>query len=265
MPEIEPPRLTGGLIARKGVGGAASFVADDIIRTTSSPSASRRAFGPAGTIVSLLIVAAVSAYGGYRLGANSVDDQHEAGSEPASVSALPPPMPATLPGPDPVEPSFKPAVRAPAAGILAGLPPIVPQSEAAAALDKPVRTLAPAPDGTGGWIDISATLDRDVPLSAAKASAPVPPRKPSRRAALYRIQLSALTTQAAARREWRRLKRSHGRLLAGRDPIVVRGLPRGAGRPVWRLQLAALAERADAQSFCRQARERSLGCMVGTP
>lgn len=293
MPEIDAPQLTGGLIARKGDSGVTAFAADEVIRATSSGS--RGVFGPAGIIVSLLIVATVSAYGGYRWGASGVRFQYPAADKPATVAARPEPasraparvLPAALPGKppgtlpgalpsalpnappnappgaEPIDPAFEYAKRPPVAGLFAGLPPI--PVEAVASLDKPVGTIAPPPHRAENWIDVSAILDGEVTPTAGLRSVRIPPRKPSRRASVYRIQLSALTSRAAANREWRRLKRSHGRLLADRDPIVIRGRARGGNRPVWRLQLAVPAVHSDARSFCRQARERRLGCMVIKP
>ena len=97
------------------------------------------------------------------------------------------------------------------------------------------------------------------PTPSPRAKPRVPRRSGGKR---YRIQLSALKSEAAAHREWRRLKRSHRRLLAGQDPIVVRGRPPGRKAPVWRLQLANLKTERAARSFCRRAKSAKLGCIV---
>ncbi len=88
----------------------------------------------------------------------------------------------------------------------------------------------------------------------------IQPREVSR--AAYRVQLHALASDAAVRREWRRLRRRHGALLSNLK-LTISPTRAGAGdRTVYRMQLGALSSRAQARVLCGKLRRRKLSCMV---
>ena len=84
------------------------------------------------------------------------------------------------------------------------------------------------------------------------------PRQDSR--AAYRVQLHALASDAAVRREWRRLRRRHGALLSGLKLTV--SPTRADDKTIYRMQLGALSSRARARALCERLRRRKLSCMV---
>ncbi len=86
------------------------------------------------------------------------------------------------------------------------------------------------------------------------------PREVSR--AAYRVQLHVLASDAAVRREWRRLRRRHGALLSGLKLMVSPTRAGAGGKTVYRMQLGALSSRARARVLCGKLRRRKLSCMV---
>jgi cell division septation protein DedD len=100
----------------------------------------------------------------------------------------------------------------------------------------------------------------------ARRIASIPPRPRQRpphvARAAYRVQLHALASDAAVRREWRRLRKRHGALLSGLK-LTVSPMRAGAGaKTVYRMQLGALSSRARARALCANLRRREMSCMV---
>ena len=111
--------------------------------------------------------------------------------------------------------------------------------------------------------DKIARTPESQPENVTTAPPPSPGKRPDRQArAAYRVQLHALGSDAAVRREWRRLRGRHGALFSGLKLTVA---PRrvGAGdRKVYRLQLGALASRTQARALCKKLRRENLRCIV---
>ncbi|MDP6603300.1 MAG: SPOR domain-containing protein [Rhodospirillales bacterium] len=103
------------------------------------------------------------------------------------------------------------------------------------------------------------------PVVASKPVPPPPspkkrPRVPQR--AGYRVQLYALASDAAVRREWRRLRRAHEKLLSGLKLTVSPLRPDSGKKTYYRMQIGALSSRTEAQALCRELRQKKMSCMV---
>jgi cell division septation protein DedD len=127
---------------------------------------------------------------------------------------------------------------------------------------------APAPE-----TNLAATKAMPASIPAAKKPAQtatwVPPRpkkrppraSPSASRGNYRIQLHALASDAAVRREWRRLRQRYGALLGDLELTVTPVRPK-AGKTVYRMQLGALSNLSQARTLCKKLRRKKLNCLV---
>ncbi len=86
------------------------------------------------------------------------------------------------------------------------------------------------------------------------------PRVPQR--AGYRVQLYALASDAAVRREWRRLRGAHEKLLSGLKLTVSPLRPDSGKKTYYRMQIGALSSRTEARALCRKLRRKKMSCMV---
>jgi cell division septation protein DedD len=96
------------------------------------------------------------------------------------------------------------------------------------------------------------------------AKEPPRPKKRPRYAprTAYRVQIHALGSDAAVRREWRRLKKRHRGLFSGLN-LKVAPKRTGAGKKtVYRMQLGALPSRGKAKALCRELQRRKMNCIV---
>jgi cell division septation protein DedD len=100
-----------------------------------------------------------------------------------------------------------------------------------------------------------------VPAAPQVAEAPAAARLAPAPNGRIRVQLGALTSEASAREEWDRLARRHGDLLGAFRPQVVR-FEREGQSTLFRLRTGGFADVAAAQSFCEQAREQRIPCMI---
>lgn len=102
-----------------------------------------------------------------------------------------------------------------------------------------------------------STASRPAP---GKDTTPRPRSKPVAKPA-YVIQLSAVKTVAGARRETRRLQRSLGGLLKGRQLLVQKAVTRGRGT-VYRVHLIGFPDRVGARNLCARIKARAFNCLV---
>ena len=74
------------------------------------------------------------------------------------------------------------------------------------------------------------------------------------------VQLAALSSEEAARNEWKQLSKRVPELLNGRQPSFQRA--ERDGHTVWRVRTSGFTDVAQARSFCDHARTKGLGCSV---
>jgi hypothetical protein len=116
---------------------------------------------------------------------------------------------------------------------------------------------------------VDETPARSAPAPAARqveAALPAPVPVPSAvkdSGGGYQVQLAALQSDAAARKEWSRLKTRYPTLFGARTPSIVRTEQNSA--VFYRLRVTGFDSSADAHAFCATARERGLACMVARP
>ncbi len=97
-----------------------------------------------------------------------------------------------------------------------------------------------------------------------KVSPPPRPKKRPRAIArsAYRVQLHALASDAAVRREWRRLRKRHRALFSGLKLTVSPKRGNAGNKTVFRMQLGALSSRTQARTLCKKLHRRKMSCMV---
>jgi hypothetical protein len=151
------------------------------------------------------------------------------------LSALPPP----IPGEDDAMRPAKPPTPTPTPAGKASRPPASPRAE-------PTPAVPPPPAAAS-----AAVARRVMPAvgtgDGAKAAA--------------RVQLGAMGSEPAARREWETLRQRHPALLAGLRPTIVRA-DLGGGKVVYRVQAGPLTDEAAAARLCGQLRRYGVGCVV---
>ncbi len=111
----------------------------------------------------------------------------------------------------------------------------------------------------------SATLLANTGAGARPAASPPPrPKKRPRHVAraAYRVQLHALASDGAVRREWRRLQKRHRALFSGLNLTVSPKRNNASDKTVFRMQLGALSSRTQARALCKKLRRRRMSCMV---
>ncbi|HEX4369233.1 MAG TPA: SPOR domain-containing protein [Rhodopila sp.] len=74
------------------------------------------------------------------------------------------------------------------------------------------------------------------------------------------VQLAALSSEAAARDEWRELSKRMPGLLNGKQPILTH--TEHDGHTFWRLRTSGFADVAQARTFCDHVRQKGGGCSV---
>ncbi len=101
------------------------------------------------------------------------------------------------------------------------------------------------------------------PVVAARPAAEPTTSPGPEPARLFRIQLAALSDEAAASRAWDRFRQRYGDLLAGLEPVVQ---PAAAGgRTLYRVQAGSFASREEARARCARIRRAGGDCFVVGP
>lgn len=228
MADKPPAPLSRSLLARKGAASASGFAHADGGPATA-PSSRRWRLAVFSTTLSIsaaaiALVGAALMFGG-----------------PWTATVAPEPT-VRIPVPDSAVPSTAAVAVAARGAVPSSSPPAVsptPEPKPAPAVS-PVRTAEPT-----------------------KAPPPSPRRRPAGPArAGYLVQLHALASDAAVRREWRRLRQRHGKLFADLDLTVAPTRSDGGGGTVYRMRLGALSSRTDARALCKKLRREEIGCMV---
>ncbi len=141
---------------------------------------------------------------------------------------------------------------------LAGIAPAAgtaPEAEAGAA-PKPVAEAPPAAKA-------AATQEPAPPPEIAARETPPPAPAPAEPTEIFRIQLAALSNEAAASRAWERFRRRYGDLLAGLKPVVEPA--RTSSGTLYRVQAGKFASRERARALCARIREAGGDCFVVGP
>ena len=129
---------------------------------------------------------------------------------------------------------------------------------------KPGAKPSAKPAGAGG-MDKSKKLVANFDARVRPAVSPPPrPKKRPRNSArpAYRVQLHALGSAAAVRREWRRLQKRHRGLFSGLKLKVSPKRTGGGKKTVFRMQLGALSSRTQAKALCQKLQRRQMSCIV---
>jgi len=100
------------------------------------------------------------------------------------------------------------------------------------------------------------------PVLAAR-EAPPPPAAPAEPTEIFRIQLAALSDEAAASRAWERFRQRYGDLLEGLEPVVQPA--RTASGTLYRVQAGKFASREEARARCARIRKAGGDCFVVGP
>lgn len=151
--------------------------------------------------------------------------------------------------PPPESPAPRPMTPVPAK---AAAPP--QEAAPAAALASPARAIA-APAHARA-VAVASSPKARPPLK----NAPAAPAAGS----AFRLQLAALRSEAAARREWLRLQREQPDLL-GRLSLTVSRVDLGARGVYYRVEAGPFADGALAERRCVALRRRRIGCFVVKP
>jgi|SRR5579884_552066 len=113
--------------------------------------------------------------------------------------------------------------------------------------------------------------DPNLPAAAPAAPAPAPPAvagkpaptlNPAGAAARgVRVQLGAMHSEEAAKREWERLKRKNGDLLGSLSADMVRA-DLGDRGVFYRIQAGPVADLKEAERICGEMKRRDFGCNI---
>ncbi len=262
-----PAALSDSLLCRKGEASAEGFaqpilnVPDDWPRAARSSDARRGWMLPLGLGVVLL--------SGFVMLTWLVFGAGDGGGDAAAIP--------NLAAPPVLSQSFAAASRPPAEVLEA--PEIkAPETRGASAGPDPVDDAAPTP-GSGprpvaGPLPSSPTLTKDraagpetAPIVDMAAPGKARAERPGEAAGGggYRVQLHALSSDAAVRREWPRLQKTHGDLLGGLSLKVVRTGSGPRQKSFYRMQIGTLASVAAAMKLCDRLKRRKLDCVIVRP
>ncbi len=183
----------------------------------------------------------------------------------------------------PGEPSTQPLLPGTSGVATGDMPTPMPEKLLAEELGdtegaRDLAAIAPAagttPAATGGTapeaaVEVSPAVPPDTgkapagPSVLAARESPPPPATAAEPTEIFRIQLAALSDEAAASRAWERFRQRYGALLEGLEPVVQPA--RTAGGTLYRIQAGAFASREDARSRCARIREAGGDCFVVGP
>jgi cell division septation protein DedD len=175
---------------------------------------------------------------------------------PAERLLAPPEEPMVRPAPPPAPPPVEEEPSAPLAAAPAVVAaPALPEPEAPSSMPVAAPVAPPAP-----------ALVTPPPAVAAVAPAKPAPKPPAAPAAAggYRLQIGALRTDDAARKEWERLKHIHADLLGGLGSVTSRADLRDRGT-FYRIQAGPILDAAKAERLCSELKRRNVGCILVKP
>lgn len=187
--------------------------------------------------------------------------------EPANgspIQLLPPkPLPLNIDPPAAREPTQRPPA--------AGAPVLIVEQSATETPRQPQQQSAPPPQQLPLIVAPTPAVPPPAPVVAQPAPKPEPARaatKPERRqvASLppsdtYRIQIAAVRSNAAAQREWVRLRRQNKDILGSLQLFVQQVNIRNKG-VYHRIQAGPLPDRILAEITCSNLKSRGVGCLI---
>ena len=105
-----------------------------------------------------------------------------------------------------------------------------------------------------------AAVAATVPAASPAAAPPARPHIAAVEPRPAMVQLAALSSETAARDEWRALSKRMPGLLNGKQPILSH--TEHDGHTFWRLRTSGFADVAQARTFCDHVRQKGGGCSV---
>jgi cell division septation protein DedD len=175
-------------------------------------------------------------------GGMAIPDQdklvYNQGKGPPQVEKLLPPPEIPLPRPAPSGEAASATPAAPAVPVTPAVPPPAQPPAAPATAASAVAAVPPPP--------------APAPLAPAAATTG------------YRLQLGALRSEDAARREWEKLKKAHGDLLGGLNAAWPRA-DLGERGIYYRIQAGPVGDVAAAEHLCGELKRRNVGCILVRP
>lgn len=191
--------------------------------------------------------------------------------QPEVEKLLPPPeTPLPSPAPEAATTSVPPAGT--------GVPAVIPTPPATATAVQPPGSAAPATQPAPS-VQTAPVARAAPPVQAAPAVVPParpavapavavapPPRAQPKVAAAggYRLQLAALRSEAAAKKEWERIKLANKDLLGSMSAGWSR-VDLGSKGIFYRVQAGPLADAAAADRICNELKHRNVACILVRP
>lgn len=260
MSDQYPPELSSILLARKGMAGADGFSPNEI--DPSRPVWPRRR-----TTLVAALMAAVAALGGTATWLTTQDRGSAVSSTPLPVppAVRPERIAAAVPEPTGnLVQNPRVAVGNPAAGAEATQPSTIPGPPPVAA-EGPGVPAQTSRSEVGTTPPQSAALVPGTKVEKPRTPTPsghlvVKPR-PEAPAQTYRIQLHTLQSREAVEREWTKLQRRHGDLLADKQ-LVINQLDVAGTESRYRMQLGNLPTKTAARQLCRALEGRGHKCIL---
>jgi len=174
----------------------------------------------------------------------------------------PPPASAPVPAVALVPPlSATPAAKSEAVAAVAKPAASITASSAAKPAPPPMVTVQPAAKPVP--VPIVTAQPQAKPAPAPVIAAPAAPAPAAQHAAAGKatlVQLSAVSTETAARSEWQNLTKRMPELLNGRQPVFSK--TERDGRVFWRVRTAGFSDVGDAKTFCDRVRAKGGGCTI---
>jgi hypothetical protein len=185
------------------------------------------------------------------------------------IQLLPPkPAPLNIDPPEPRQPPAQqqaPATRPPALIVTQQATPEAPRQQAAPqAVRPPQLVVTPEPARQAPAPAPQAAPQAPPPVVAQPAPKPEPQRRQT--ASLppsdsYRIQIAAVRSEAAAQREWQRLRRKNKDIL-GRLQLFMQQVNIRNKGVYHRIQAGPLPDRTLAELACGSLKARGVGCLI---
>lgn len=267
MTDRKPASLSASLLSRKGAASAEGFAETTLNVPDDWPRAARSSHARRGWMLPLVLCVAL--VNGFVMLTWLVFGAGDGGGDAAAIPNL-----AALPAPSQ---SFAPASRLRAEALETMAPEARGASAGpdlidAAALPPgsgPRPVARPLPSSPAGAEDRAAG-PATAPIVEVAAPGKARRERPGETAGGaggggYRVQLHALGSDAAVRRAWPRLQKTHGDLLGGLSLKVVRSGSGPRRKSFYRMQVGTLASAAAAKKLCDRLKRRKLDCVIVRP
>jgi hypothetical protein len=155
-----------------------------------------------------------------------------------------------------------PPPEAPAPQALRAPPPAPRAVVAAPAAPAPAatRAIAAAPLAASAAAPVVAKPAADKPVAVPDKRAATSPQATTPAAKGTLVQLAAVSSEDAAKSEWRRLEKRMPDLLGDRQPAISKTAH--DGRELWRVRTGGFTDLSQATVFCERVRAKGTGCSV---